>query len=132
MRLSSNYSPIAASERNADKANSGETHMIQKTAGFPTLKVTTESSRSENQNNKQKAVIITDKHKGSKTKVREKLDKSSEKPHRLYGRQPRGMDTEPLAKASENRKTRKNKSMKLSTFLLRRDPCLKSMNLSPG
>ena len=51
--------------------------MIQKTAGFRTLKVTTESSRSKNKNNKQQAIIITDKHKGSKTKVREKLDKSS-------------------------------------------------------
>ena len=72
--------------------------MIQKTAGFPTLKVTAESSRSENQNNKQQAIIITDKQKGSKTKVREKLDKSSKRPHRHYGRQPRGTDKEPLAK----------------------------------
>ena len=79
MRLSSNCSPIAASERNADRATSGETRIIQKTAGFPTLKVTTESSRSENQNNKQQAIIITRKHKDSKTKVREKLDKSSKK-----------------------------------------------------
>ena len=108
MRLSSNCSPIALSERNADRAISGETRMIQKTPDFPTLKVTTQSSRSENQNNKQQAIIITDKQKGSKTKVRGKLDKSSKKPHRHYGRQPWGTDTEPLAKASENQKTRKN------------------------
>ena len=82
--------------------------MIQKTAGFPTLKVTTESRSSENQNNKQQAIIITDKNKGSKTKVREKLDESNKKSRWHYERQPRGTNTEPLAKASKNRKTREN------------------------
>ena len=95
----------AAREQATNSANSGETRQNPKTAGFPNLEVTAESSGGEIKTYKRPRTLILTKRRGQRWHAQsQKNCRGQQRLHRRHEKRSRSTDTEPSRKRQKKRR----------------------------